>query len=191
VAVAADPFGEYVAASDGAGGLHVFDLLGRAVWRAVNPRPLRHLAFVPERAAVVGSADFGLVAGFDVLGRCLWRDGLVAHVGSLATTGDGGLIALACFTEGLCCYALGRTRPARAVGAAPCRLAALSYGGEAVLTAGLDNRLSLRRPDGTARGEFPLPGQPVGLALDALGQHAYVALDRDTILALDLRQDAP
>ena len=103
-AVALEAFGRYVAVSDDSGTLHLFDRAGRTVWQALNPRPLHHLAFVPEQPRLVVSADFGLVACYDSAGRCLWRDGLVAHVGSLAVSGDGSSLALACFSEGLCCY---------------------------------------------------------------------------------------
>src|SRR5207248_6874266 len=99
VACALSPLGDYLAVSDGGGALHVFDRLGRPAWHAANPRPLRYLCFVAERAALVGAADFGLVACFGEGGRGLWRDSPVAHVGSLAASGDGGTLVLACFTE--------------------------------------------------------------------------------------------
>jgi hypothetical protein len=185
VALALDPFGQYLAVAAGDGTLHVFDRTGRSRWQTANPRPLRHLAFVPERPVLVGSADFGLVACFDATGRCLWRDGLVAHVGSLATTGDGSMVALACFTEGLCCYALEPRRQWLVPQAAPCRLAAVSYSGDQLLTAGLDPRLFLRERAGAVRGEFTLDRSPVALALGALGEIAFAALPDGKIVALE------
>lgn len=186
VAVALDPFGQYLAAADDGGTLHLFDRTGRPLWQAPNPRPLHHLAFVPERPLLVGAADYGLVACFDLAGNCAWRDGLVAHVGSLACSGAGDVIALACYTEGLCCYAAGRSRPERLAQAAPCRLAALSYDGMAALTAGLDGRLFLRRGDGTARAEFAPAGKAVALALGPLGDYALLARAEGGVAALDL-----
>jgi hypothetical protein len=187
VACALSALGDYLAVSDGGGALHVFDRLGRSAWRAANPRPLRYLAFVAERPALVGSADFGLVACFDASGRGLWRDGLVAHVGSLAASGDGETIVLACFTEGLCRYGLERPRPERLPQAAPCRLAAVSYAGDLLLTAGMEERLYLRQRDGAVRDELALDGAPADLALGPLGEYAAVALTDGRLLGLDAR----
>jgi hypothetical protein len=183
-AVAIDPFGEHVAVADGGGTLHLFDRTGRTVWQTPTPRPLRHLAFVPEKPVLAGSADFGLVACFSAEGRCLWRDGLVAHVGSLAVSGDGSTIVLACFTDGLCCYGVERPQPQRIPQAAPCHLAALSYAGDTLLTAGPENEVCLREHDGTVRGRFAAEGPAVALALGALGDFAVLALAEGKVQGL-------
>src|SRR5262249_17911137 len=101
LAAAMDPFGQYLAVAGARGGPHGFDRTGKQGARGESPRPLHLLAFVPAAPFVVGSADFGLVAGFDLTGRLAWRDGLVAHAGSLAVSGDGAEVVLACFSEGL------------------------------------------------------------------------------------------
>ena len=81
MAVALDPFGQYLAAADGRGGLTLYDHNGKARWNAPNARPLQHLAFIPERPALAAAADFGLVACYGVAGNVLWRDAPVAHTG--------------------------------------------------------------------------------------------------------------
>jgi hypothetical protein len=48
LAAALDPFGQYLAVSDARGHLHLFDRNGRPRCRVETPRPLYHLAFVPE-----------------------------------------------------------------------------------------------------------------------------------------------
>jgi hypothetical protein len=183
-AVAQEALGQRLAVADAAGGIHVYDDRGRPVWQATSPRPLALLTFVPEQAVLVGSADHGLVIAFDARGACLWRDGLVAHVGSLAVTGDGTKVALSCFTEGVLCYTPGRPKPRRLPKAGPCRLAALSYNGDVLLTAGLDNRLTLADGEGAVRAELALDAQPVGLAVDALGDGGAAALADGRILRL-------
>ncbi|MGL4551037.1 MAG: hypothetical protein ACRC33_07610, partial [Gemmataceae bacterium] len=55
VALAVAPLGEAVAVADDAGGLTVFDGLGRDRWREDAARPLRHLAWVPEGGALAGA----------------------------------------------------------------------------------------------------------------------------------------
>jgi outer membrane protein assembly factor BamB len=182
-AMAIAPLGENVAVADAGGTLHLFDGAGRTVWQASTPRPLRHLAFVPERPVLAGSADFGLVVCLDADGRCLWRDGLVAHVGSLAVSGDGAIV-LACFTEGLCCYAVDRPQPQRLPQAAPCHLAALSYAADTLLTAGPENEVCLRERDGAVRARFGAEGPVVALALGALGDFAALALTEGKVQGL-------
>jgi hypothetical protein len=182
-AVTIAPFGEQIAVADVGPTLRVFDGAGQKLWSALTPRPLQFLTYVPEAPALVGSADLGLVCCFGPEGKSLWRDGLVAHVGSLASTGDGATIALACFTEGLVCYGVDQPRQRR-LPQAPCRLAALSYDGETIVTLGLDNRLTWRDREAAVRDEWPLEGTPVALALGALGAPVLVALAEGMVLAL-------
>lgn len=190
-AVALDPFGQYLAAADAGGGLYFFDRLARAVGKARTPRPLRHLAFVPEAPYLLGCADFGLVACFDLTGRCAWRDGPVAHLGSLAVSGAGGRILLACFTEGLRGYALSGKRLERLPLPEPCRLAALSYDGRFTLTAGLGGHLRLLDHAGHPLAGFPQEFPAVAAALSALGDRAAVATEDGRVAELDWRVPAP
>jgi hypothetical protein len=186
VALALEHLGRLLAVADEAGGVQVLDSTGKMVWNATAARPLVHLAFVPEAPVLVGSAEFGLVCAFDRMGHCMWRDGLVAHVGSLAVSGDGGRIVLACFTEGLCCYALSQPKQERLPKAGPSRLAVLSYSGQAILTVGLDGQLVLRNGGGTVRDELPLPAAPVALAMEALGDAALAALAGGELVRVEL-----
>ncbi len=167
-AIALEPLGQYVAVADADGTLYLFDRDGQTRWRATTPRPLSHLAFVPEKPLLVGAADFGLVVCFGSAGECLWRDGLVAHVGSLAVRGDGDGLLLACFGDGLYRYRAAGPPPQQILLDAACSRAAVSYAGDRVLTAERDNRVCLRDGDGTRRDPITLDASPVALALGAL-----------------------
>ncbi len=185
-ALALDALGRQAAVADEGGGVTVLDTAGKVVWSARAARPLVHLAFVPEEAVLLGSAEFGLVCAFDRAGRCMWREGLVAHVGSLAVSGDGSRVVLACFTEGLCCYSPGPQRQTQLANGPPARLAALSYSGKTILTVGLDGLLTLRDERGAVRDELPLPGPPVAAAVEALGESAVAALASGEVVRIDL-----
>jgi hypothetical protein len=186
VAVAMDPLGQYLAVSDKKGHVGVFDSCGQSVCRLESPRPLHHLAFVPEAPVVVGSADFGLVAGFDLRGRWLWRDGLVANVGSLAASGSGQRIVLACFSEGLVGYALDGRKLGHQPVPEACRLVALTYDGRLSLVAGLSNRLLLIDTDGRVVHTHALVKSPAALALGPLGDTAVVAQTDGPLIGLNL-----
>jgi outer membrane protein assembly factor BamB len=187
-AVALDSFGDRVAVADAAGGLVLLDRDGRPLWRATCPRPLRLLSFVAEAAVVVGNADFGLLTCFDARGNLLWRDAPVTHAGSLSASGDGSVIALACYSDGLCCYGVNQPRP-RVVNTAPCRLADVSYDGKTFLTVGLDDRVYLRDPEGIAKAEWTLASRAVAVALAPRGDRAAVALADGTVMMLQTDGD--
>jgi hypothetical protein len=188
VAAAMDPFGQYLAVADSRGAVRLFDRYGRTVSQLQSPRPLHHLAFVPAAPLLVGSADYGLVTCFDLAGNWVWREGLVAHVGSLAVSGDGSRIILACFTEGLQRYSLAGKKMGRLPLAEPCRLTALTFDGSSAAVAGLSNRLLLLDADGRTLVNYLLPRPAAALALAALGDTAVVGLADGPLLGIDLRE---
>jgi hypothetical protein len=189
LAIAIDSFGDRLAAADAAGGLHLFDGEGKELWHTTCPRPLRFLTFVAEVAVVIGSADFGLVVCCDGLGRILWRDAPVTHTGSLTASGDGAVVALARYSEGLCCYSVRQSQARTLRATIPCRLADVSYDGKIFLTAGLDDRVCLRDASGNAMMRWEMPSRPAALALSARGERAAVALTNGTIHMLTTRED--
>lgn len=176
LAAALDPFGQYLAVSDMRGSVHIFDRFGRPACQVESPRPLHHLAFVPTAPFLIGASDYGLVACLDLAGHWVWRDGLVAHIGSLTVSGDGNRILLACFTEGFLSYSLTGAKMGRLCVSWPCRLASLSFDGQLVLVAWLTKQLILLDGDGKNLCTHPLAQPLVALALGALGDTAYVAL---------------
>jgi hypothetical protein len=186
LAVALDPYGQYLAVADAGGGLQSLDCHGRSVFRTECPRALHHLAFVPEAPFLLGGSDFGLVACFNPAGELVWRDGLVAHIGALTVSGDGSQIVVACFTDGLQRYSLQGKRQGRLTGEEPFRLAALSYDGKCILTAGLSNRLQLVQADGSRRATHDLDKAVLAIALSPLADCVVAALVDGELVALEI-----
>jgi hypothetical protein len=186
LAVATDAFGYFLAAADARGGLTVFDREGKTVMQVQSPRPFHFLAFVPAAPNLIASADYGLVACFDLAGKWLWRDGLVTLAGSLSVSGDGASIVLACFTEGLQRYNLAGRNLGRLPVIEPCRLASVSFDGRLALAAGLSNRLLLLNDRGELIASQALDQSPVAVAVGALAERANVALPDGRVLGLDL-----
>jgi WD40 repeat protein len=187
LAVALDPFGQYLAASDAKGLLRVYDRAGQAVCKVESPRPLHHLAFVPGASALVAAADYGLVACLNLNGKWLWRDGLVAHVGSLSVTGDGQRIAFACFSEGIQRYNLAGKRLAGQTLAGPVRLAALSYEGDRILAAFASKQIHLLDGDAQELANLTVERSVTAVGLGALADTAVVGLSSGSVLGLDVR----
>lgn len=189
LAAAVDPFGQYLAVSDARGNLCVYNRLGRALFRITIPRPLHHLAFAPQVPCLVGAADLGLIAAFDLTGHWLWRDGLVAHVGALAVSADGSQVLMACFSEGILRYGKGGAKQKRLAAPEPCRLVAVTFDGRHLLTGGLGPRLLLLDANGNTLRDHALERPPVALALGALGDFAVVAVNGGPVLRLSMRGD--
>jgi hypothetical protein len=191
VTAALDPFGQYLAVADAKGGVTVFDRLGRNVCQVLSPRHFHYMTWVPGAPYLIGSSDFGLVACLDLAGRWVWRDGLVIHAGSLTVTGDGSVILLACFTEGLQRYNLAGKNEGRLAVVEPCRLAALSFDGSVILAAGLSNRLLLLDRAGQLLNFYSLDRPPDAIALSPLGDRAFAALPDGRVVGLDLHSVPP
>lgn len=184
-AVAVEPLGRCVAVADAGGTLRLMDARGKTMWKATTPRPLHQLAFVPEKPILVAAADFGLVLCFGAPGECLWRDGLVAHVGSLAVSEDGSNVLLACFSDGLYRYNTEGAQPQRIPLETPCHLAALSYAGDCLLTADRKQHLSVRDNKGDIREQIKLDSPAVAVVVGALADYAVVGLANGAILRFD------
>jgi hypothetical protein len=182
-----DPMGLYLAVADANSRLTIFGAQGQTVGQSEVPRPLRYLAFVPETPVLIGSADLGLVAAFDLNGVLRWRDGLAAQVGGLAVSGNGEQLVLACFSEGLRVYSLNGKKRGQFPVFDPCRRVALSYDGRRILVGGLSERLLLLDGSGPLLANHTLDQPSTAITLSALGTSAVVALADGRVLGLDLR----
>jgi hypothetical protein len=186
LAVAMDPLGHYLAVADARGALYLFDRLGRTVSRGESPRSLHHLAFVPESPLLLGCADYGLLACFDLKGACVWREGLVVHIGGLGVSGDGEQIVLACYSEGLRRYSRKGRKLDHLPLAEPCSLVTLTYDGRGMLVAGLSHQLLRLDADGRPVCSYALEKPAAALALGAFGDEAFVACTGGPLLAFHL-----
>lgn len=184
--LALDGLGEHLLVADGGGGLTLFTNRGETEWQTSTPRPLRHLTFVPEVPHLIGSADYGLVQCLDAKGRCVWRDGLVASVGGMAIRGDGGRLALACYSDGVYRYTRRGERSQWQGLPEPVRQVRCSYDGRMWLVLGLGGRVwQLARENGTpTRVEFD--GHATGLALSPLGDNLLVSFAKGQITSYQL-----
>jgi hypothetical protein len=186
MAVAVDPFGQYVAVADRRGNVHFLSKFGESVGRFRSPRPLHHLAFVPAAPVLVGTADYGLVTCFDMSGTCRWRDGLVAHAGALAVSGDGADILVACFSEGIQRYDLTGKNNGRRPVAESCRLVSVAFDGTWTLAAGLSTQLMLLDHAGALQAEHALEQPIIDIALSALGDRCHAALVDGAVVCLSV-----
>lgn len=186
VAMALDPFGHFLAASDSRGIVHFFDHQGKKLGQVESPRALIHLAFIHSRALVAGCADFGLVGAFDMSGNWSWRDGLVVNVGSLAVQGEGSLL-LACYSEGLHRYGADGKSQGRVATPEPCRLVAQSFAGDQLVVGGLTKNIFLLDRAGQVLGRHSLEKQVAAIAMGPLAEAIYAAQAGGSVMRLRVK----
>jgi len=186
-ACAFDSFGQYLAVADSGGELRIFNAAGKTVCRTSTPRPLFHLAFIPEQRLLVGCADFGFIGCYDLSGRCVWRDGFVSHVGGLAVNGDGSRIVLACFSDGMRCYGLEGKQAAPTATDEPCRLVAMSYDGRRTVICGRGATIWFLDREGDIRTSHEFDATPTAVGMTPLADTLLAALSDERLIAVRLK----
>jgi hypothetical protein len=187
-ALAVDPLGRGLAVADAGCKLHFFDRFGHPVEpTATSSRPLVHLLIPPAAPFVLAAADFGLIAALDArAGRWTWQDAPVVHLGALAAAGDGHMVAVSCFSEGIRRYdAAGHPAPALPT-PEPCRLLAATYNGRRYLAGSIFGAVHGLDAEGAVRCEHRFEQPVVALALAPLGDWAAVALADGRVVGLDM-----
>ena len=104
VAVAVDSHGEYVAVSLVSGTNLVFDGPRKPIHRFESQRPFAKLLFLPEVAGLVGVADYGLLSCRSFTGAVRWEEKLFSNAGDIAASGNGDMVLIACFAQGITRY---------------------------------------------------------------------------------------
>jgi hypothetical protein len=177
-----------LAVADAGSNVSLCDCQGKAGVHFQSPRALHHLAFVPTAPFILAGSDYGLAACFNINGKLVWRDGLVAHIGSLTVSGSGESVILACFTEGLQRYSLAGKNLGRQSLTEPCRLAVLTFDGSHLLVAGMGPRLHWLDAEYRILSTHALEKPPVAIGLTPLGDRVVIAGTDGSLVGLDLRK---
>ncbi len=188
-ACAIHSLGDYCVAADTKGRTFLFDSRGKQTATFTSPRPLQHLAFAVEKAAVIGCADYGFVAAFDQKGDVIWRDGPVSHVGSICVGYGDAAVALACFGEGLRRYSLSGNKLDERKVNDPCHLVAQSYDGSLYATSDASSKVCFLGRKGQLLHRHKCDRSVVSLALGALGDELLVVLSGGSVVKLAVRAE--
>ena len=186
-ALALDSFGQYLAVGDSLGMVTIFDSLGRQLVQIQSQRPLHQLSFIPAAPLLIGASDYGLITCFDLSGKLLWRDGIVAHIGSQSVSGGGEKIILACFSEGLQEYDVKGNNLGRHTLSEPAQLAALTYDARHLLVAGMGKHLLWLDAEHKVLSTHELEKPTGAMAISPLGERAVVAQAESSLVGFDLR----
>ena len=108
------------------------------------------------------------------------------HLGSLTCSGNGQMVAVSCFSDGVRRYdGTGKPQPVLPT-PEPCRFAAMTYSGKSILTAGVFGGVRGLDMDARILFEHRADQAVVGLGLMPLGERAVMALADGRVIGLDL-----
>ena len=194
-ALAVDPHGRYVAVASKMNTVQFYNHYGKQAGRFETRQHLSHLAFVPSMPAVLGVGAYGSISCYELTasgsgklaGELAWTHQLMSGVGRLATTGDGGMILVACFTHGVQRYDLrGRNEGAYHLGGSAV-IAVPDFAGRTIGVATQEGGLAILNGTGNVRWRTDLPRPAAALEVDALGRYLVYGLSTGEITCLDFQ----
>ena len=189
-AVAVDPHGRHAAVALSNGDVTVLTNRRKKLARFTALRPLDHLHFLATRPLLVGAADRGLIASYDLRGRQELDVKTWANCGDLAVTGDGTRMAAAAFNLGVQRFdGAGRVRDTLSTGGSPSKVALPFRGWGPLAVATLERDLYRLTAAGEVDWAAPAPAGIAAVALDAAGRRMTVGFETGRVVRLEFFTD--
>jgi hypothetical protein len=194
-ALAIDPHGRYVLVASRISVNQFYTRYGKPAGKFETRQPLAHLAFVPDRAFLLGAAAFGSLIGVELragsgsgrlAAEVAWDEAVLSNVGRLTSSGDGGMILASCYTHGVQRYDLrGHNEGAYHLGGTAAH-AVSDFPGRLIAVATLEGELVILSPGGQVRWRTGLPRPATALDVDPLGRFVVYGQSTGEIVRLDL-----
>ncbi|WP_435022211.1 hypothetical protein TA3x_002795 [Tundrisphaera sp. TA3] len=196
LSLAVDPHGRYVAVGSRMNLVQITDRRGKAAGRFETRQPLSNIVFVPTHPFLIGTGAFGSIMGIALAprggsggldGNVFWYEALMTSVGQLSTSGDGGMILIACFTHGVQKYNLaGHAEGSYHLGGSASH-AMPDFAGRSIAVATLEGELAILSGAGNVRWRTTLPRPASALQMDALGRYVIYGMASGEVVRLDLQ----
>jgi hypothetical protein len=193
--VVLDPHGRYAAVASKTGKNQFLTRFGKPAGEFETHQPLAHLQFVASQPILIGASAFGTLFAFglepdggrpSLRAEELWRSQVMANVGRIEVTGDGGMVLASCFTHGVQRFDLqGRNEGAYHLGGTTSH-AVPDFTGRLIAVATTEGELYLLNRTGNVRWKGGLSRGPVAVACDGLGRSVYYGLPSGEITRLDV-----
>ena len=197
LSIAVDPHGKYLAVGSKLNLIQFYSAQhARLAGRVETRQPLSTIVFVPNEPFLVGIGAFGSIAGIELYakgatghldGETAWYEPLMSGVGRLATTGDGAMILVSCFTHGVQRHSIaGKSEGAYHLGGSASQ-AVPDFAGRIIAVATGEGELAVLSGTGNVRWRDTLPSPAICLETDALGRFLVHGRATGEIVRLDLQ----
>ena len=196
LAIAVDPHGRYVAVSSKMNVVQFYSRHARLTGKFETRQPLSSLVFVPDRLFMVGTGAYGSIVGIALVARgsnggldgaIVWNEALMSGVGRLATTGDGQMILIACFTHGVQRYDIeGKSEGAYHLGGSAGH-AVPDFAGRSIAVSTTEGELAILSGAGNVKWRTTLNRPAIALETDALGRYVIYGQATGEVVRLDLQ----
>ncbi len=195
LSIAVDPHGRYVAVGSKLNAVQFYTRHARLAGRFETRQPLSAIVFVPDRLFLLGLGSYGSVVGVamrarpngSLEGATVWNEALMSGVGRLATTGDGQMILVACYTLGVQRYDIeGRSEGAYHLGGSAGH-AVPDFAGRNIAVSTIEGELAILSGAGNVKWRTTLNRPAIALETDALGRYLIYGQATGEIVRLDLQ----
>jgi len=196
ISIAIDPHGRYVAVGSRMNVVQFYSRHARASGKFETKQPLSSMVFVPDKLFLVGIGAYGSISGIGLVprgatgsldGATAWYEPLMSGVGRLATTGDGGMILIACYTHGVQRFDIeGHAEGAYHLGGSAGH-AVPDFAGRTIAVSTLEGELAILSGAGNVRWRTALNRPAIALETDALGRYVVYGQATGEIVRLDLQ----
>jgi len=196
ISIAIDPHGRYVAVGSRINVVQFYTRHAKAAGKFETKQPLSSIVFVPDKLFLLGIGAYGSIAGIGLVprggtgsldGSIAWYEPLMSGVGRLATTGDGGMILIACYTHGIQRFDIeGHAEGAYHLGGSAAQ-AVPDFAGRTIAVSTLEGELAILSGAGNVRWRTTLNRPAIALETDALGRYVVYGQATGEIVRLDLQ----
>ena len=191
-----DPHGRYFAVGSKLNVVQFYTRAGKSAGRIETRHPLSSVVFVPGQPFLVGIGAYGSISGIELYpkgttghldGATVWYEALMSGVGRLATTGDGAMILVSCYTHGVQRHNMeGKSEGSYHLGGSASQ-AVPDFSGRIIAVATSEGELAILSGTGNVRWRTTLAEPAAHLETDALGRYIVHGQATGEITRLDLQ----
>jgi hypothetical protein len=196
LSIAIDPHGRYIAVASKMNVVQFYSRYAKLSGRFETRQPLSSMVFVPDRPFLLATGAYGSVVGIALESRgaggaldgaTVWNEAITSSVGRLATTGDGQMVLIACYTHGIQRYDVeGRSEGAYHLGGSAGH-AVPDFAGRSIAVSTLEGELAILSGAGNVKWRTTLNRPAMALETDALGRYVVYGQATGEVVRLDLQ----
>ena len=182
--IAVDPFGRHVAVGLADRLVRIYSSRRRVLSEFETVRPLHYLSFCATEPLLIGGADHGVLAAYEMSGQLRWDTRLWSACGDMTTNGDCDTIFLAAFAHGVQRYdGAGSNRGTYVLEGTPMRVS-VNFEGSRLVVSTVERHLYRLDGQGRMLWAAQAPEDITTVVSDATGGRMLVGMKSGQLLQL-------